>query len=111
MWALVGAAAGVGLGVGFAGARGQYWAVRVICAAGFVAGAVGLLLVALFGGGGVDGVGCISRGGAGVRGGIGVGWVAVADGLGQGAAGIGGRGWGCCHGADCRRGGVGAVAR
>lgn len=50
MWAFVGAAAGVVLGVGFAGARGQHWAVRVICAAGFVAGAVGLLLVALFGG-------------------------------------------------------------
>lgn len=50
MWEIVGICCGVALAMGFAGNRGQHWAVRALCAAAFVLGAGWLLLAALFAG-------------------------------------------------------------
>lgn len=50
MWEILGIGCGVALAMGFAGAGGQHWALRVLCAVGFLAGAGGLLLAALFAG-------------------------------------------------------------
>ncbi len=50
MWEILGIGCGVALAMGFAGAGGQHWAVRVLCAGGFLVGAGWLFLEALFAG-------------------------------------------------------------
>ena len=50
MLEIIGIAAGVGLGMGAAGKHGQHWAVRVLCAIGGGAAAVGWVVAMLVGG-------------------------------------------------------------